>query len=67
MTEKFKFKEREEPVFTQDPWYDLSDGGYIDPEDLLSDPAQAQKLNDAVALIQSFFRQAEAAEVIEYT
>lgn len=54
-----------EPVFTSDPYYDLFDGGYIAPKELLADPVQAQKVIDAVNVVRAFLDQAEEAGVIE--
>ena len=60
-----KFKSLEDPVCTSDPYYDLTDGGYINPEMLLEDAAQAEKVIAAAQLIQQFFEEAEEAGVIE--
>ena len=65
MTIKFKFKPGAE-VSSSEPHYDLFDGGYIKPEELLADPEQAKKVNDAVRTIQAFFDQAEAEGVLEF-
>jgi hypothetical protein len=61
MTE-FKFKEKvegDDVTYTEDPHYDLFDGGYIKPEDWLVDPEEIADVYDAIALINSFLRQAE--------
>ncbi len=59
---KFKFKKVDEPVcYTDEPWYDLTDGGYIEPEDLLDDHDEAVKVNEAIALVRDFLEQAFAS------
>lgn len=61
----FSFNQLDEPVFTTDLFYDLFDGGYIKPEELLSDKKQAEAVIDAVHTIKSFLEQAENVGVIE--
>ena len=39
----FNFKDAKEPIFTEDPYYDLFLGGYIKPGELLSDKKQAEQ------------------------
>lgn len=57
---KFKWKKNAEPVETQEPYYDLVHGGYIDPHAML--PAeQADEVVAAYLLIEEFFEQGEAA------
>lgn len=59
----FKFKEGAS-VASSEWWYDLAEG-YIDPDELLEDKEQADKVNEAVNLINEFFSQASAAGAIE--
>lgn len=33
-------------------WYDLTKGGYFDPQDVLSDPKQIAKVNEGIQLLQ---------------
>ena len=40
--------------FTDDFWYDLTDGGYINPDKLLLYPAQANQVKEAIAVLESF-------------
>ncbi len=61
---KFVFKELSEPVYTDDPMYDLMTGGYIEPADMLS-KEQAKIVNDAIFIVNSFLSQAEEEGVIE--
>lgn len=34
---KFNFKTIEEAIYSTDPYYDLTNGGYIKPSELLAD------------------------------
>ena len=36
-------------------WYAITSGGYIRPEEILTDPEQVKQVTDAVALLESFF------------
>lgn len=59
-----KFKKDVEPLFTTDLYYDLFDGGYIKPSELL-EPEDADKVNDAIKIIEQFLDKAEANGAIE--
>lgn len=50
-----------------DFWYDLTDGGYIDPNELLDQPTDATKVMAAIAVVREFQEVYEAAceEVLE--
>ncbi len=53
---EWKFKEdtyKRAASDSYDFWYDLTDGGYIEPKECL-DINQAKILNNAVAIIESF-------------
>lgn len=39
---------------TDDFWYDLTDGGYLDPKDMLEDPKDIHKVKDALAVLEEF-------------
>jgi len=41
-------------VHTEEFWYDITDGGYIIPGDLLEDKKQAEELIKAIKLVVSF-------------
>lgn len=41
-------------VYTEEFWYDLTDGGYIKPEELLIDADKAIELRRAIDLVKSF-------------
>ena len=61
----FNFKDAKEPIFTEDPYYDLFLGGYIKPGELLSDKKQAEQVEQAIDVVKSFLNQAESVGVIE--
>lgn len=63
---RLKVLKNAEPVATSDRWYDLTDGGYIDPADLL-EPASAAIVEDAIDIIQAFFETLEENDLIEYS
>lgn len=35
-------------------WYDITDGGYIRPIDILEDESQIELLENAIAIVKSF-------------
>ena len=39
---------------TQDFWYDLTDGGYLKPEDIVENPEDVRRIKEAIALIREF-------------
>ena len=50
-------------IFTEDArsqgrsdgfWYDLTSGGYINPEEVLADEKQLEELNKAIKLVADF-------------
>jgi hypothetical protein len=62
---QFEFKKQEEPIPVGDFWYDLTDGGYIKPEKLLTNPDQIKLVKDAIALLKAYEDQAGGAGAIE--
>jgi len=55
MSTKWKFKKYVEPQGSNNGfWYDISDGGYIRPDELLDDPKQNKKVAEAIDLLISF-------------
>ena len=60
-----KFRNLDELVFTNEPHYDLFDGGYIKPEELLENPSEAKEVNEAIVLVRQFLDEAENAGVLE--
>lgn len=47
-------KEQYKNLNDGDWWYDLADGGYIKPEELLVDPEDAKKVLEAVKVVKAF-------------
>lgn len=65
METEFKFKKNAK-VWTDDFWYDLTDGGYIKPDEFIADKAQAKAVNDAIELLKSMQRQMENKNILKY-
>ena len=59
-----EFKENAQKVFTDDFWYDITDGGYITPNDMLS-PADAERVNEAIDLLCEFQNEATELNLLE--
>lgn len=36
---------------TSDFWYDLTYGGYLKPEEILDDPADVKRVNEAISIL----------------
>ena len=49
---------------TDDPYYDLFEGGYIKPEDFL-DPEDALRVTEAMAVVQDFLDSLENSGKLE--
>ena len=62
---KFEFNNLKEPVYSQDFFYDLTVGGYINPFEMLKDKNQAEKVEEAVKLVNDFLTQAENNGLLE--
>ena len=56
----WQFKDDIQSIECDDFWYDVTDGGYLDPADVLEDEEQARKLNEAIELVHSFQQALEA-------
>jgi len=39
---------------TSDFWYDLTDGGYLNPEDILEDAEDVERVKEAIETIREF-------------
>jgi hypothetical protein len=48
---------------SDDDWYALHDGGYIEPEKVLSDPEQVKQVREAEAVLASFFAALRDADI----
>jgi hypothetical protein len=51
---------------TDDFWYDLTDGGYIKPEEILEDPKDVEKIKAAIDTINRWKFEMEEKGIIEY-
>ena len=43
-------------VSTSEFWYDLTDGGYLNPEDILTNPEDVEEVKRAIAIVKKFER-----------
>lgn len=59
-----KFKTLDEPVFSDDLYYDLTDG-YIKPEDMLENQEDIDKVNEAIETIKQFLDEAQKSGALE--
>ena len=41
-------------IGTDDFWYDLTDGGYLKPNEICKNSEDAAKVNEAIAIIRDF-------------
>ena len=53
------FIETEEGISTSDPWYDLFDGGYFKPKEIIVDKKESKKVEYAIKVVKQFMREAE--------
>lgn len=44
---------------TGDPWYDLTDGGYLNPYKMCAKREDAEKVDAAVRVVKDFFESCE--------
>ena len=49
-----KIKEGAELREDCDWWYDLTDGGYIKPSELLDDPKDVKRVEEAIKVVREF-------------
>jgi hypothetical protein len=61
-----KFKKDVEPIATDDFWYDLFEGGYIKPKEIIDDPSDLRILQNAISVVEEFRDQLEKQDLIEY-
>jgi hypothetical protein len=63
---RFKFKKgAKQEIGSEDIWYALTEGGYLNPADVISDKKQLEELEAAIALVQAFIQQCYDDGVIE--
>lgn len=53
-------------IITNDFFYDLFDGGYIKPEDLLKNENDVETIKNAIKIIKEFRDLAEENDVLDY-
>jgi hypothetical protein len=53
-------------ITTSDFWYDLFEGGYIKPEEVLVSEEDIKEVKAARAVLMKFFRAAEDKDIINY-
>lgn len=58
-----KLKKNIKALNSSDFYYDLFEGGYIKPEDMLKEGAD--KVNDAISTIQHFYNLLESNDLLE--
>lgn len=54
-----KIRKNLKDVSTSDFWYDLTDGGYLDPAKILVDKEDIEKVNQAIAVLKEFYESCE--------
>lgn len=65
---KFKFKKNAKDFChtgTEDFWYALFDGGYVEPDGILDDKEQLKTVNEAVKTLRLFKDQCEQAGIYD--
>jgi len=60
----FKFKEVES-VCSDDKYYDLFDGGYLEPEKFLLNESDIELVNSSISVVLAYLEQLESAGLIE--
>lgn len=53
-------------ITTSDFWYDLFQGGYIKPEEILESPEDAKNVRQAINVLKKFYNSAEDKEIINW-
>lgn len=65
---KFKFSKKAKDfchIGTEDFWYALFDGGYVETEGILADKEQLEIVNEAVETLRQFKDQCERAGIYD--
>ena len=62
---EWKFSQDDDITTSDDYYYDLFDGGYIKPMEMLETQEQIDIVDNAVAIIESFLAAAEEAGKLE--
>ena len=61
----FEFNDNAAVAVTDDLYYDLFDGGRINPDEMLADPKQAEQVRMAMGVVSRFLSQAETHGALE--
>lgn len=61
-----KFKKGVEPVTTSEVYYDLFDGGYLDPDKFLEDEKELEEVNKALETVMTYISELEDIGLLEY-
>jgi len=61
-----KIVEQEEKQPVDDFWYDLMEGGYINPENFCTNPKDAEDIRLAMNVLKKYKNSLEDAEAIYY-
>jgi hypothetical protein len=54
-------------IVTDDFWYDLTDGGHIKPEKLLTNEADINKIKEAIKVLSEWKSEMEEKEILQYS
>jgi len=54
MNKSFIFKDGIDTIATSDFWYDLIDGGYIKPEEILTDDYKVKMVRESIKTLENF-------------
>lgn len=60
-----KFKKTKEGIPSSDIWYDLTDGGYIKPSEMLKDQTDVKEVEKAIETVKQFIEEAVDAGWID--
>ena len=53
-------------ITTADFWYDLFEGGYIKPKEVLENKEDIKKVEEAIKVLKTFQNAGEDQDMIEY-
>jgi hypothetical protein len=53
-------------ITTSEFWYDLIDGGYTKPEDLLKNKEDIKKVKEAIKVLKDFYDSADEQGIIDF-
>lgn len=62
---KFKKKKDVDVIPTSEPYYDLMDGGYLEPENFVADDEQVKQIKEAIELVKNYMHGLKEKGLIE--